>query len=43
MTIQKISIPLQNMTRCFEFFIDHLGFQHNQTYKLSHLYNENEH
>ena len=43
MVRQKILIYLQNEIECFEFFISHSSFWYNQIYKLSRIYNENEH
>ena len=40
---QKISIHLQNVIRCLKFLMSHAGFWHNQTYKPSCVFNENEH
>ncbi len=31
------------MIGCLEFLIDYPGFWYNQTYKLSYIFNENEH
>ncbi len=42
MTKQKIAINLQNMISYLEFLMRHLSFWHNQIYKPSHIYNENE-
>ena len=40
---RKISIHFQNVIGCLKFRIGHPGFWHNQTYKPSCVYNENEH
>ena len=42
MAVQEISIHLQNVIRCLEFLMDHLGFWHNQTYESSGVFNKNE-
>lgn len=42
MARQEILIYLQNMIKCLEFLMGPPGFQHNQIYKYSHIYNENE-
>ena len=41
MARQEIAIHLQNVVRCLEFLMKHLGFWHNQTFELSCIYNEN--
>lgn len=38
---QKIAIQLQNILNCIKFLIKYLDFQHNQTYKPCHVYNQN--
>ncbi len=42
MTRQEIAIHSQNVVGCLEFFMGYPGFQHNQTYELSCIYNEND-
>ena len=42
MVKQKITIHLQNVVSCLKFLIEYPGFWYNQTYELSHIYNENE-
>ena len=42
MTRQEISIYLQNVIEYLEFLMGYLGFWHNQTYKPSCAFNENE-
>ncbi len=39
---QEIAIYLRNVVGYLEFLMDHPGFQHNQTYEPSCIYNENE-
>ena len=43
MARREISIHLQNLIGCLKFLMGHPGFRHNQTYKPSCVYNENEH
>ena len=43
MARQEISIHSQNVIECLKFLIDHLGFQHNQTYEHFCVFNENKH
>ena len=38
---QKIEIQLQNVLSCNKFLIGHPGFQHNKTYELCCVYNQN--
>ncbi len=42
MARQEIAIYSQNMVGYLEFLMGYPGFRHNQTYKPSHIYNENE-
>ncbi len=39
---REISTHLQNMIRGLEFLMHHPNFRHDQTYELSHVFNENE-
>ncbi len=40
---QEIAIQSRNVINCVEFLIGHPGFQYNQIYEPSHIYNQNKH
>ena len=40
--VALLQIHLRNMVGCLEFLMRHPGFQHNQTFELFRVYNENE-
>ncbi len=42
MARQKIALYSQNVVDCLEFLIGHPRFWHNQIYKPSRIYNEND-